>query len=119
MKDISDRNNMVRIQYSTHERVPSSMTIDPLIYELMSYEVQDVKKWFQRQASDLRAALIAEAEKLESEGKLVKYDKNGNKIQMTTEDYIRGKVSAQVRRQALLRIAKEELKEKLKLSEES
>lgn len=119
MKDISDRNNMVRIQYSTHERVPSSMTIDPLIYELMSHEVQDVKKWFQRQASDLRAALIAEAEKLEKEGRLVRYDKNGNKTPISTDDYIRGKVSAQVRRQALLRIAKEELKEKIRLTEEA
>ena len=106
----NDRNNMVRIQYSTHDKVPSSLTIDPILFELLDREKNgEAKKWIQVQAADMRQNLLDRAKKLKAEGRLFKYDKDGNKQNITEDEFARGKVSSAVRKQALHAIAKPKL----------
>jgi len=106
----NDRNNMIRIQYSTHDKVPSSLTVDPTLYELLNREMKGgAKKWIQIQAADMRQTLLMKAEKLKTEGRLYKFDKDGNKKEITKDEFVRGKVSASVRKQALMAIAKTNL----------
>ena len=106
----NDRNNMIRIQYSTHDKVPSSLTVDPTLYELLNREMDGgAKKWIQVQAADMRQRLLMKAETLKAEGRLYKFDSNGNRKEITKDEYVRGKVSASVRKQALMAVAKPEL----------
>jgi hypothetical protein len=106
----NDRNNMIRIQYSTHDKVPSSLTVDPTLHELLNRELDGAaKKWIQVQAADMRQQLLMKAEKLKEEGRLYKFDSNGNRKEITKDEFVRGKVSASVRKQALLVIAKPSL----------
>lgn len=107
----NDRNNMVRIQYSTKEKIPSSLTIDPTLFKLLDREMKgEARKWIQVQAADMRNKLLEKAEQLKAEGRLYKFDNNGNRKAINKDEFVRGKVSAAVRKQALLAITKPELR---------
>lgn len=114
-KSIEDRSNSVRIQYSTEDKVPSSITIDPKIFKLLGAQFGDAKQWLQNKAKEKRSELLREATQLAGEKMLFKRDARGNTIQITPEEFIRGKISAAVRDEALDEIAKPELVAKTNL----
>jgi hypothetical protein len=71
----------------------------------MSVAVDDAESWFKIEAKETRQRLLEEADKLSISGQLFRIDKLGNREDMSKEDFVRGKVSASVRRSALLKIA--------------
>lgn len=85
------RSNMKRIQYTTQDKTASSMTIDPEIYEAVDIATKgEGNKWFQITASEMRAQLELEAQEQISKG-----------LATSVEEFVCGKVSAKVRKQAL------------------
>jgi hypothetical protein len=108
-KSIDDRSNSVRIQYSTEDKVPSSITIDPMIYKLLNAQFGNGKEWLQNKAKEKRAELLREATRLSESQQLFKRDGKGKSVAITPEEFIRGKISAAVRDEALTEIAKPEL----------
>jgi hypothetical protein len=115
-KAIEDRSNTIRIQYTTETQAPSSITIDELIYKLLEKQVGDAKTWLKDKAKERRAELLKEATELSKEKALVKRVA-GNLVQITPDDFVRGKVSASVRESAILEIAKESLITQINLGE--
>lgn len=111
MKNVTNRDNVARIQYKTSAKHPSSVTIDPLFLQLLAADenIGDAVAWVQSKARQVRDELMAEAAALEEQGLLVKIDAYGNRHQVTADEYIRGKVSAGVRMAAIRVIAREEL----------
>ena len=109
IKSIDDRSNSVRIQYSTEDKIPSSITIDPTIFKLLNAQFGNGKEWLQNKAKEKRAELLREATKLSEEKQLFKRDNKGRSVAITPEEFIRGKISAAVRDEALTEIAKPEL----------
>jgi cell division inhibitor SulA len=106
---ITNRDNVVRIQYKTSAKQSSSITIEPLSMNLLAAAVGDAQSWLQNKASQVRNELMEEAQELERQGLLIKIDKTGHKEHVNADDFIRGKVSAQVRLAVLKEIAREEL----------
>lgn len=111
VKNVTNRDNVTRIQYKTSAKHPSSVTIDPMFLQLLSNDenIGDAISWVQDKARQVRDELMAEAAALEEQGLLVKIDAYGNRHQVTADEYIRGKVSAGVRIAAIKIIAREEL----------
>ncbi len=112
VKSVDDRSNSIRIQYNTEDRVPSSITIDPKIYSLLDAKFNDAKSWLQSKAKEKRSELLREATKLASENKLYKRVK-GLRMEITPEEFIRGKISAAVREEAIDEIAEASLVRKV------
>jgi hypothetical protein len=108
-KNLEDRNNMIRIQYDTEDKVPSSITIDPTTYNLINAQVGEAKKWFKETARAKRSSLLRQAEELASDNKLFKRDSAGVERAISPEEFIRGKISAAVRDEAIKAIARPEL----------
>jgi len=108
-KAIEDRSNSVRVQYSTEDKVPSSITIDPTIFKFLTAQFGDAKQWLQNKAKEKRSELLREANKLAEKNMLFKRDSRGNMVEITPEEFIRGKISAAVRDDAINQIAKPEL----------
>jgi hypothetical protein len=106
---ITNRDNVIRIQYKTSAKQSSSITIEPLLFNLLAASVGDAQAWLQNKASEVRNELMDEARELEDNGLLIKTDKNGNTEHVTADDFIRGKVSAGVRLSVLKEIANPEL----------
>lgn len=85
------RSNMKRIQYTTQDKSASSMTIDPEIYEAVNIATNgNGSKWFQFTASEMRAKLEEEGQEQVSKG-----------FAKSVEEFVCGKVSAKVRKEAL------------------
>jgi len=104
-KSLTNRDNVIRIQYNTSSHKASSLTIEPLLLQLIEAKVGDAEGWLKNKAREVRNALMAEAEELERNNLLIKSDKYGNVEHVTPEDFIRGKVSGQVRIAAIELIA--------------
>jgi hypothetical protein len=115
-KAIEDRSNSIRIQYNTEDRVPSSITIDPKIYGLLEAKFGDAKGWLQNKAKEKRSELLREATKLAENRELFKRVK-GERVSITPEEYIRGKISASVREDAIDQIAEASLVAKVNFKE--
>lgn len=107
-KAIEDRSNTIRIQYTTESQAPSSITIDELIFKLLEKQVGDAKSWLKEKAKEKRAELLKEANEMSKEKALVK-KVSGELVQITPDEFVRGKVSASVRESAIMEIAKETL----------
>lgn len=115
-KQIEDRSNSIRIQYNTEDRVPSSITIDPKIFGLLEAKFGDAKGWLQNKAKEKRSELLREANKLAEEKQLYKRV-NGQRVEITPEEFIRGKISASVREDAIDQIAEASLVAKANFKE--
>lgn len=107
-KAIEDRSNTIRVQYTTESQAPSSITIEEIIYKLLEKQVGDAKSWLKEKAKEKRSELLKEATDYSKEHQLVKRV-SGNLVEITPDEFVRGKVSASVRESAILEIAKESL----------
>lgn len=112
---VTNRDNVTRIQYKTSAKQPSSFTIDPMFVQLLAMDenIGDAVAWLQNKARQVRDELMEQARELEEKGALVKVNDFGNSVHVTPEEFIRGKVSAQVRLAVIKIIAREELVSKL------
>lgn len=112
---VINRDNVTRIQYKTSAKQPSSFTIDPMFVQLLAMDenIGDAVAWLQNKARQVRDELMEQARELEEKGALVKVNDFGNSVHVTPEEFIRGKVSAQVRLAVIKIIAREELVSKL------
>lgn len=95
---------MRRIQYTKPDKSGSSLTIDPTIFNALEAKTGNAKKWCQSKVLDVINELEIEAAELKKNGLLIKLDNLGNRSQMTEDEYIRGKISAGVRRAATLEV---------------
>lgn len=107
-KAIEDRSNTIRVQYTTEDQIPSSITIEGLIFQLLEKQVGDAKSWLKGKAKEKRSELLREATQISKGSPLVK-KVSGKLVEITPDEYVRGKVSASVRESAIMEIAKESL----------
>lgn len=115
-KPIEDCSNTIRVQYTADNQAPSSITIDELLFKLLEKQVVDVKGWLKEKAREKRAELLKEANELAKTKSL--YKKVGKDlVEITPDEFIRGKVSAAVRESVILEIAKESLITQIKVSD--
>lgn len=112
-KSIDDRSNMIRIPYNTEDKSPSSITIDETTFLLIQAQFGQAKEWFKDAARQKRSELLKHAEELAAQNTLYKSDNHGNKQEITPDEFIRGKISAAVREEAIMAIANPELLAKL------
>lgn len=114
-KSIEDRSNMVRIPYNTEDKNPSSITIDPTIFKLVQAKFENGREWLQSMAKTKRTELLNEAKKKASEHELVKRDSSGNTVAISPDEYIKGKISAAVRDEAIKAITDPSLLAKIEI----
>lgn len=86
-----------RVQYTLEDKSPSSLTIDRNIYNALDKKFGDANEWCKKTALEVRTMLQDEALELQKKGDLIKIDNLGNKLPMTIEEYVRGKVSSGIR----------------------
>jgi hypothetical protein len=103
---------MVRVQYTPPGKSPTSLTIDALIFNALERKFGDAKKWCRETAIAARNELMSDALKLEEEGNLKRPGGRGKMIDMTPEEFIKGKVSGRVRHLALIQVLDPTLKKR-------
>lgn len=104
-KAILDRNNTKKVRYITDDRKHSTLTINPILYELIRIKFGEPQKVISKIASEVRRSLIEKAEALESRGELFDVDKKGEVIATTAQSWVRGKISHHVTNTIILEIA--------------
>lgn len=113
IQNVLNRDNVIRIPYKTSAKQSSSITIEPFAMKLLAASVGDAHAWLQNKAREVRDVLMDQAQELERQGLLIKIDNYGNSEHVNADDFIRGKVSSQVRVAVIMNIAREELNAQL------
>lgn len=110
---ILDRNNNKKVRYVTEDKSHSTLTINPILYELVRVKFGDADLFISKLATEVRRNLTENAEKLESRGELFDIAPNGEIVPTTADNWIRGKISHNVTSTIILEIASENLVSKL------
>ena len=112
-KSIVDRNNNKKVRYVTEEKQHSTLTINPILFELVEAKFGDAEDYIGKVAAAVRSALMNEAMELESKGQLYEREKNGELRQTDAAKWIRGKISYNVTNAIITLVADPELLEKI------
>lgn len=108
-RSVLDRNNNRKVRYLTEERKHSTLTINPILYELVRIKTGDPDGIISKIASETRRTMIQNAEKLEARGELFDTLPNGEIVPTTAQNWVRGKISHNVTNTIILEIADPEL----------
>lgn len=100
-----DRNNTRKVRYVTEDKKHSTLTINPILYELIRIKTGDPEGIISKIASETRRTMIMNAEKLEAKGELFDISPSGETVPTTAQNWVRGKISHNVTNTIILEIA--------------